>query len=167
MRNFIVLGLLVCSSVVFAQENSLTAEQFNGIRMNGVAFKALSDTHGDASKFNSLFNQSSAKVTEGEEGMGAGWRTFDYTNGFTVSFTDVNSSKETPSIYYIKGNSITVKNKTVSIGDSIEFLGNVVYNKKQDGTEPVMYITGNGDCCPMVIEFDNDTRKITKIEYFV
>lgn len=167
MKNLIYLLFICLSFKALGQSNQLTETQFYQIKFNGKSFQELSNTEGDVNNIWTLLGQPTS-TQQGSGGVGEDWVKYFFNHGLTISFTDINSPNYNPSIDYIKATTININGVDISLGDNISVLGpNIIFNQKIDGTHSIVYTIGNGDCCPIILEYNQDTNLITKIEYFV
>lgn len=169
MKSYLSLLLfLVFSSIGIAQPtiNELNTDDFKSIKIENVLFEKIKMTFGDIAEMEMLFGI--AKVNIANKEIGEETREFNYSNGLKISFGQFDLNYTKPNIYYLKTNNICIKNINLNVGDSIEKLGNhILFNKQTDGDLSIMFAHNNGDCCPIIIEFNQKTKLITSIEYFV
>ncbi|MDB4402646.1 hypothetical protein N9169_04190 [Algibacter sp.] len=166
--NLTIILFLFFLSVGIAQPtiNELNTDDFLSIKIENVLFEKIKMTYGDIVEMEKLFGKGKVNVTNKE--IGEETREFDYQNGLKISFGEFDLNYTKPSIHYLKTNNICIKNIDLNVGDSIEKLGkNILFNKQTDGDLSLMFTHNNGDCCPIIIEFDQKTKLITSIEYFV
>ncbi|WP_417291689.1 hypothetical protein [Corallibacter sp.] len=166
--NLTIILLLLFLSVGIAQPkiNELNTDDFMSIKIENVLFEKIKMTYGDIAEMETLFGKGKVNITNKE--IGEETREFNYKNGLKISFGEFDLNYTKPSIYYLKTNNICIKNIDLNVGDSIEKLGNsILFNKQTDGDLSIMFTHNNGDCCPIIIEFDQKTKLITSIEYVV
>ncbi|RSK41776.1 hypothetical protein [Mangrovimonas spongiae] len=147
--------------------NELTQEQFDNIRIDGILKLDIEQTNGDVEEMASLFGTPQSMVDKGVE-IGEHTRKFVYVNNSCIVFNGLSSNLTTPSISYFNVNSITINNQTASIGDNINVLGDdIIMNENVDGTQSIIFSLFDYDGFSIIIEFDQSSDLITKIEYFV
>jgi len=159
---------LFISIVLYCQprDNELSTEDYKQIKFERVLFEDIKMTYGDIKQMEKLFGKTQVEI-KGIE-IGEEHREFKYENGLQINFNEFGYKNSKIEPYYIKSNSIIVKNIELKIGDSIEVFGDdIIFNKCNDGTLSIDFIHLNGDCCPIIIRFDQQTKKVTSIEYFV
>ena len=166
--NLTIILFLLFLSVGIAQPaiNELNTGDFMSIKIENVLFEKVKKTYGDIADMEKLFGKGKVNIANKE--IGEETREFNYQNGLKISFGEFDLNYTKPSIYYLKTNNICIKNIDLNVGDSIEKLGNnILFNKQTDGDLSIRFTHNNGDCCPIIIEFDQKTKLITSIEYFV
>ena len=166
--NLTIILFLFFLSVGIAQPtiNELNIDDFTSIKIENVLFEKIKMTYGDIAEMEKLFGNGKVDINNKE--IGEETREFNYQNGLKISFGEFDLNYIKPSIHYLKTNNICIKNIDLNVGDSIEKLGkNILFNKQTDGNLSLMFTHNNGDCCPIIIEFDQKTKLITSIEYFV
>ena len=136
------------------------------IKIENVLFEKIKMTYGDIVEMEMLFGIAKINITNEE--IGEETREFNYPNGLKISFGEFDLNYTKPNIYYIKTNNICIKNINLNVGDSNEKLGkNILFNRQTDGDLSIMFTHNNGDCCSIIIEFNQKSKLITSIEYFV
>lgn len=146
--------------------NELNTDAFMNIKVENVLFKKIKMTYGDIAEMKKLFGK--GKVNSANKEIGEETREFNYQNGLKISFGEFESNDTKPSILHLKTNNISIKNININVGDSIEKLGNnILFNKQRNGDLSIIFTNNNADCCPIIIEFDQKTKLITSIDYFV
>lgn len=166
--NLTILFFLFILSNGIAQPtlNELSTEEFESIKIENVLFTRIKNTLGEIEEMEKLFGKGKVNIAHKE--IGEERREFIYENGLKISFSEFDLKYANPEIYYLKTNNIRIKNIELNVGDSIEKLGEeILFNKGTDGDLSVMFTHKNGDCCPIIIDFDQKTKLITSIEYFV
>ena len=166
--NLSTIFLLFFLSFGIAQPtiNELNTEDFKAIKIENILFEKIINTFGNIAEMEKLFGKGNVNITNKE--IGEETREFIYENGLKIYFGEFDLNYTKPSLYYLKTNNICIKNIDLNIGDSIEKLGkNILFNKRTDGDLSIMFTHNNGDCCPLIIDFDQKTKLITSIEYFV
>lgn len=170
MKKVILILILISFTICCKAQmltNELTTVQFNNIKINGILKTVVEATEGDITQMESLFGE--ARITEGEEGIGDGWRIFIFDEqNLTIGFTNLNSSESNAEIEGFEANNITINDVTIHLGDNIAALGpDIVFNYNTNGTKSIIFTHLFYDCCPIIIEYNQLTNTITKIEYVV
>lgn len=158
-HNLTIILFLVFSSIGFAQPtiNELNTDDFKAIKIENVLFEKIKKTFGDVAEMEKLFGKGKVNVANKE--IGEETRELNYKNRLKISFGEFELNYTKPSIHYLKTNNICIKNIDLNVGDSIEKLWkNVLFNKRSDGNLSIMFTHNNGDCCPIIIEFDQKTN---------
>lgn len=146
--------------------NELTTEQFNNIKINGILKTAIEDTGGNVTQMESLFGEP-LLIEEQEGGIEEGYRNFIYNN-LSFTFSNIYSSESDGFIESFETDNITINDVTIHVGDNIAVLGSdIVFNNRKDGTKSIIFTHLFYDCCPIIIEYNQLTNTITKIEYVV
>ncbi len=159
----LLLGLFLISSVS-GQINELPLLEFMAIEINGVSFENLENTKGNISDLETYFGKAKT-IEEREGGAEENWRRIEF-NEIILSFYNVDLEDYKPFIGYFKAKNISVNGKRIAIGESITGLGTeIIFNTKVDKSKSIIFQAG--DCCSIIIEFDQNTNLTTKIEYFV
>ena len=171
---YIAFSLMILSfNAVKAQDNEdnyLTSEEFGNIKINGIRFDDIEKTEGDKTKVKALLG----KDIIIEKGYGESYGNSitikpKKQKGFYIVFADYD---ETSNKYWIddfeilnSNSNITIKGKTVTIGDHIKKLGkvNIRYSSYSDAYLIIFQVKMASSS--LGIEFDPKTKKITKIEY--
>lgn len=173
MKNILTIVVLLFFGISCQAQpttNELTEEQFNNIRVNGILKTDVEATNGTIQEMESLFGVAHSVTDNGEE-IGEHTRKFVYLNNnlnedyFIFKNLSPNNSVK---IIEFKISSITINGITINIGDNINLLGNnILFNERTDGTMSIIYSLFDYDGFSIVIEFDQNTNIITKIEYYV
>mgnify|MGYP000461363317 CR=1 FL=1 len=159
MKNiFLILVLVLTTTIVKCQTkaNIITPIEFYNIKINNTTLNELNNTKGNKDLIEKLFNASINETT-------IDFDYCDYTyNGFEIGF-----SNEQISGFNITNNkwSMTIKGKTIKIGDSINNLGNVIFNTQINGNKSITYSACDGCNNWITIQFNQVTKEITKIYY--
>lgn len=167
----IILILTILASGLWSMSaqmtsNELTTTEYNSIKVHGVLKTDIEATQGDIQEMETLFG-SAQLIEEETDGIGDGYRNFIYSNNLSFTFTDVYSSEFDASIESFETNNICINDIQINVGDNISILGDIVFNQNTDGTQSIIYTHLFYDCCPIIIDFDQNTNIITKIEYIV
>ena len=168
MKFYKVIFLIFCSlffSVIKAQTNDLTVEEFLNIEVENVKLSDIKATQGDKSLVNSLFENNFTIETGEEPGY---WQTFT-SESIDLDFDDGLKVKGEVKRYQlvilsIKDSSICLKLKNIEvrIGDPISILGNTNFLTYSDGITRVTYKIG---AQVIVLEYDSKTNLIISIKY--
>ena len=101
--------------------NPLSKSEFNNIQFNGITLKAIEATEGKIQLIENLMGKP-LSIKENGGSIGEKTRKFIYGSKEVIVFNGL-SLNQKPSITYIKANSITLKNVSISLGDNIEVFG--------------------------------------------
>ena len=160
MKNIILILLLVFPSLVKGQitSNIISETEFNNIKINNVTLSNIKTTNGTLSQVTNLFSYSVLQNNQQPEED-----YYDYTyDGFTIGF----SENEISAFEITNANwSITIQDNTVTIGDHINLLGDVVFNTMRDGKKSIVYQYCDGCNNFISIRFNQVTNVITEIIY--
>ena len=157
------------------ERNYLTSEEFGNIKINGIRFDDIDETKGDIDKVKALFGYGGLPpyIRTNDGTFGEKSIRIEYLQkGFWLYFVDYAISSE-DNDYHLDGfeiknsdSNITIKGKTVTIGDSIEKLGkvNIRYSSYSDVYLIIFKVKIASSS--LHIYFNPKTKKITKIKYF-
>jgi len=167
MKNIILILFLTFSSIVSCQTaNILTPTEFDNIKINGVNLATIKNTFGNQNAIEALFGTANEKTIDPE-----GEFTYFKFNGFTIGFSAQVSGSAIDSLliggFDITNNNsnITIQGVTVTIGDNISALGNVVFNTMNDEGKSIVYQYCDGCNNFISIRFNQSTNIITEIIY--
>lgn len=165
---YIVFGLVVFSAKCQPQTNDLSADQFENIKVNGATIKSIWETNGNEAEVKKLFGLPLSVNKEGEFAEGVISRDF-YYNGLEFGFYNNFSANGNLGGFEItnSSHSITIRGVTVRIGDKYSKLGLVKLNTNRNGTKGILFVPDNDETIYLSIEFDQTTKVITKISYYV
>lgn len=153
-------------SLLQGQINELPSDQYMSIKINGVAFEEIENSKGNVSTLEKHFGRP-LKIEDREGGAEENWRKIEF-EGLTLTFYNVELEDFNPFVGYFNASSISVGDRTIKVGESIKGLGkDLIFNLNIDNTESIIIQAKGGDCCSIIIEFDQNTKLATKIEYFV
>lgn len=159
----LVVLLLLTSFIAKSQSvNIISESDINSIKINNAILLDLSKTKGKQAKVETLLGPvTSYKVDENE--------TYYYFTfkGLKIDFSLVGKSKPYIESFEINSNetTINIKNTTITIGESIDKLGNIVFNVGRNGAKSILY-SACEDCDVFInIEFDQTSKLISKISY--
>ncbi|QMU63910.1 MAG: hypothetical protein GKR88_06115 [Flavobacteriaceae bacterium] len=168
MKNTLFIIAIIFTNIAQCQSNIISETEYNNIKINNITLADIKATEGDETQIRDLIPAiiEEKDINTGERGPSNYW--FKY-NGFEIAFTDNAGKPNHPGIssFTITKNnwSITIQNKTVTIGDNINILGNVFFNDDRNGDKSIIYRYCNGCNNFIFIEFNQNTNKITKIGY--
>ena len=163
---YFLVSCFFCLSLLQGQINKLPKEQYQAIEINGVSFEKLENSKGNVLVLEKYFG-AALSIKDEEGGAEENWRKIVFET-ITLSFSNVDLNDYAPFIGYFNATSISINGNKVAIGDSIEGLGSdIVFNTNVDQTKSIIFQEGEGDCCAIIIEFDQNTKLTTKILYFV
>jgi len=170
MKNLYILAVaLFLNLTVTAQStvNEIASNDYNQIKVNGVLFSIVKNTHGEENALSTLFG-TAIDIQNHPDGLGDGWKKLNFNN-IVINFDDVNSNSSSPELTYLSTNTFEVLDIVINVGDNISTLlfgANFTNNLNVDGSTSVIITNMNGDCCPFIIKYNN-LNIITSIEYFV
>ena len=167
MRKLILITLFAFASVAGKCQmtsNIITPTEFNNIKINNVRLGDIVNANGVESEMQSLFGTPISKAIEKY------YYSRYYYNGFKISFSSVVSGNPNEPIlgsFHITNNnySITIKGRTITIGDHTSKLGFVKVNNRTDGKRGIIYQACVGCNNFISIVFDETTYLITEIYY--
>ncbi len=147
INNYVLVLLsLLLSTITIAQTNPLTEIEFNAIRIGKYGINQIDATRGSLAKINAMFGTYSRVSTSSEPSFN---KYFVYDGKFHFTFKDVLASSEQEADYDFntlvindKSLSITIKGKTVKVGDDIKGLGNVA-KTKADRRNAIVFTLGS------------------------
>jgi len=162
--------VIMSTSLVQCQINAniISENEFNNIKINNVTLSAIKATEGNENQVQNLFSSIILEkdINTGERGPSNYW--FKY-NGFEIALTDSAGTPNHPGIamFEITNNnwSFTIQERTITIGDNINLLGNIVFNSDKNGDKSIVYQYCYGCNNFIYIDFNQDTNLITEIGY--
>ncbi len=162
MRLKLFVFLFVVTSFVAKSQTSniLSGSDYQNIKINNVIITDLKKAKGKKASVEKLLGAATS-FTKDENEI---YHYFKF-NGLSVDF--VMRGKPYIESFEINNNqaSITIKGTTVTVGDNISKLGDVVFMVARNGDKSILF-TDCEDCDSFVnIEFDQGTNVITKISY--
>lgn len=165
MKNSILILFLVFTSVSQCQDaNIMTLVEYDNIEINGIKLGDIKNTHGLEIEMENLLG-----IPVNNEINADGYFSRYFYDGFRISFSSVLSGKVEHILgsFHITNNNynITIQGITVTIGDNISALGNVVFNIDNDGNQSILYMHCNGCNNFIAIDFNQLTGQITEIFY--
>ncbi|MBN1651839.1 MAG: hypothetical protein JW857_10960 [Bacteroidales bacterium] len=142
--------------------NVLTTSEFNNILIWETTLGSIINSRGDQTIMNSLFGNPIAVDIDNFGDF------IDYKYlGVNIYFSSMFNSAgemEIASFKIINTNaSITIKGINIKLGDNISKLGNIKFNLDKNGDYSILFQACEGCDSFIVIDFDQDTKLITKI----
>jgi len=160
----IITLILVTFSCKSQQINFLSTSDYENILIDGVNWMDIAETHGDIDKIQAIYGNSIKYEEKTEPSL----IRYFYTDSFYLLFQ---SDSDVATDYYLDGfriennlSNITIRGKIITIGDDISKLGLVKINTDKDGNKGIIFALEN-DNSSIFIEFDQNTNKITGIQY--
>ena len=159
-----LLVLLVILMSVFTQaqtSNIVSASEFEGIKINTATIAEVKKTKGKQAKIEALLGATTSYTVDKNS-----FYYYVKYNGLNIDFSTM-KGKPYMEAFEINSNAanVTIKGITITIGDNISKLGNVVFSVGRTGTKSILY-TECDDCDSFInIEFDQTSNTITKISY--
>lgn len=165
MKNITLILLLVFTSLAQCQTaNIITSTEFYNIKINSISLEDIINTHGVENEFQSLFGTPASKDINED-----GYYSYYVYDGFEINFSSLLSGKAEHILgsFAITNNNynITIQGNTVTIGDHINLLGDVVFNTMRDGKKSIVYQYCDGCNNFISIRFNQVTNVITEIIY--
>ncbi|QMU64465.1 MAG: hypothetical protein GKR88_09325 [Flavobacteriaceae bacterium] len=167
MKNVLFIIAITFTSIVQCQSNIISETEYNNIKINGIKLVDIKATEGNETALRDLVLAVIESKIVNTDPFHPSY-IYKY-NGFKIGFTDNAGTPNHPGIssFIITKNNwlITIQNKTVTIGDHISILGNVVFNDNADGSKSIVYQYCNGCNNFIYINFNQTTNRITEIGY--
>jgi hypothetical protein len=163
---FLILILLTFSCK--GQEiNYLTEAEYNAIFIDGVNWNKIHETKGDIVKIKALFGDRTTYKTFTEPSLGIEF----WNKGFYFRFedgSDQGNQYDLVNISILNNlSSLTIKGKTITIGEDIRKLGIVKINTDKNGIKGIMFNSIEPSNSAIFIEFNQFSNIIKHIEYIV
>lgn len=165
---FVLIAIMFTSCAKSQNNNLLSFDQYKSIEIGGVTLNSINETRGVHQDLNNLFNKS---FQYSETDIPDNYREVS-SSDFTIEF--INNSHQTDyeiSSIKILSNDVQVKivDKNISIGDSIDSLGNVeiknnTVSYKINSNSSQFLLTSISF---LLVVFDENTRLVTGIEFIV
>ncbi len=163
MKQKLFVFILVLSSIIAkSQSNILSDSEYQSIKISNATITDLKKTKGKKDSVEKLLGT----VTSFSQDENEIYHYFKF-NGLSIDFAMSGKSKPYIESFEIMSNqvSLTIKDKTITVGDDINKLGTVVFIVARNGAKSILF-TDCEDCDSFVnIEFDQNTKVITKISY--
>ena len=162
MKKILFILFLTSTLIQGQTSNMISQEAFDAIKINGITLKQLKQTKGTQALVEGLFGNPNNKHID----VDGDFNSFDY-EGLHLGFSSVISTSMILSRIDITNNqaSITINGKTVTIGDNISLLGNVIVNNRKSGGKSIVFQSVKNDTSFISIVFDKYTNTITEIVY--
>lgn len=165
LKYILVLFIIAFSNCSQGQiRNNLTTSEYNDIKINNINWKQINNTKGSLNQMKALFGSNLTTKSGTEPSL---YKAFwNDSKGFYFYFEENDPNDPNDYMLYTfrieKANTnITIKGKTVTIGDNINQLGNVQINAS--GSDIVFGTNTTDDI--LMIKFNPSTNLITSIEY--
>ncbi|TXD47828.1 hypothetical protein [Polaribacter sp. IC063] len=161
MKNILLILMLSLTSLASCQisSNIIPKTAFYNIKINNITLNDIQATTGIRQQVRDLIPAIIQNATEEPEEDN--YYSYKY-DGFNLAFEE----NEIIAFKIIKNNwNITIQGITITIGDNISALGNVVFNTDADGGKSIVYQYCDGCNNFIYIDFDQQTNKITKIGF--
>ena len=165
MKNLTIIILLVFTSLAQCQitANIISQTEYDNIEINGIKYIDLKNTLGEQNTVETLFGTANTIEKDDDPIYGGAILYIEfYYDGLDFGF----SEGELGGFHITNSNSnITIQGITVTIGDNISVLGNVVFNTMSDGGKSIVYQYCDGCNNFISIRFNQLTNIITEIIY--
>lgn len=165
MKNITLILLLAFTNVSQCQitANILTETEYNNIEINCIKYIDLKNTLGEQNAVETLFGTANTIEKDDDPIYGGAILYIEfYYDGLDFGF----SEGELGTFNITNNNSnITIRGITVTLGDNISLLGNVVFNTMSDGSKSIVYQYCDGCNNLISIRFNQLTNIITEIIY--
>ena len=166
MKNILLIAIFIFTSTIAKCQISANIIDFNDVKINNISLLDIQKTLGNPLKMEILFGKPLKKIIDPD----GDFYSYDFV-GFHIGFSAMvaGATHEKPLIggFDIINNksSISIKGKIVTIGDSINKLGTVIFSTTTKGSKSIVYQECDGCNNYISIQFDQNTLKITKIYY--
>ena len=165
MKNITLILLLAFTSVAQCQitANIITEAEYNNIEINGIKYIDLKNTLGEQNAIEALFGIANTMEKDDDPIYGGEILYIEfYYDGLDFGF----SEGELGAFNITNNNSnITIQGVTVTIGDNISALGNVIFNTMSNGNQSIVFQYCDGCNNFISIRFNQTTNIITEIIY--
>lgn len=169
MKIFLIIYAVFISGCITAQPNKniLSPQQFESISINGQSLKSIWQTNGDKLAVQNLFG-AAQEIKIWDTTPGAISLSFFYS-GLRISFSNNLVANGNLSGFEFTNSApiLRVKGVAIRMGDNISKLGSVKINNDTDGGKSIIFAPDNDETVFLYIDFDQSSKKITKIGYFV
>ncbi len=166
MKNILLIIMLTLTSLVRCQvtSNIITETEFNNIKINNITLNNIKATEGNQTQLKDLI-----PVIIQESNIDPNGEFYNYTyDGFEIGFSGNLGTIEHPILsgFEITNNNwnINIQGATLTIGDNISALGNVVFNTQTNGGRSIVYQYCDG-CNNFLSLYIDNNNKVTKIVY--
>ncbi|AZJ33001.1 hypothetical protein MHM83_02735 [Tenacibaculum sp. Mcav3-52] len=160
MKQLILVFFLLTAFIAKSQTNIISNSDFDNIKINNIALTDIKKTLGKQAKVESLLG---ATVSFEDNGF---YYYFKF-NGLKLDFSTSGRKPYIESLDVLSNEAtFTIKGITITVGDPISKLGEVALTTGRNGSKSILY--AECDSCDVFINinFDQTTKKITKINYF-
>jgi hypothetical protein len=145
--------------------NPISLSEYQNIAINGIKRTDIEAVQGNVSQMKNLFGNDLITITSSDPNLSIDFKSTN--KGVYFSFEDGSDTGNNYELTYYtifsEQSTLTVKGKTVKIGDNISLLGDVNINNN-NGT--ISFITLN-ESSYIEIKFDKTNKTITRITYEV
>ena len=149
----------------FSQINELSDDIYDAILINDISLIEIERTKGDSLQLSSLIGNV-VELKRKEYGIESDNELIYYFEGLQLYFSRLCQS-DNYCLVNFEARSITVSNIKLEIGKSISsFKHKLKFNIGLNGEKSIIFTRGQADCCPIVVEYDNDTEIVTRIFFF-
>ncbi len=145
----------------FQDMNFISWDEFTHISFDGITLGKIMQTKGDTTKVNALFGKSMQYRKSNDPNYY--WISFGNSD-ISFSFDELASGLSSLEVESPKV-AVKIESKIIHIGDSIDKLGNVKILTDTDGNKSIEFLSKDADDEWISIEFDQSTKKITKISF--
>ncbi len=166
MKNILfILTLILTSNLVRCQvtSNIISKTEFYNIKINNITLDDIQATEGNQIE---LINLIPATIQESNIDPNGEFCYYTY-DGFEIGFSgNLGTEHLILGGFEITKNNwnITIQGVTVTIGDNISVLGNVIFNTQTNGSRSIVYQYCDG-CNNFISIYINASNEITKIIY--
>ncbi len=162
--------LIISFSIVFINvakcqpsANIITPTEYENIEVNNVKLIDILNSQGDQNNVENLFGTPD-RIEKDDDPIYEGKI---FAIDFYYAGLDLSFYEKVLSSFSITNNkfNITIKGKTITIGDNINKLGNMIFNTNNDNSKSILFMECDGCNNFIFIEFNQSTKVITKIGY--
>ena len=149
------------TNTYYQNKNVISWDEFTHVSFNGITLGKIMQTKGDTTKVNALFGKSMQYRKSNDPNYY--WISFGNSD-ISFSFDELASGMSSLEVESPKV-AVKIESKIIHIGDSIDKLGNVKILTGTDGNKSIEFLSEDADDEWISIEFDQSTKKITKISF--
>jgi len=160
MKQLVLVFFLLTTLIAKSQTNIISNSDFDNIKINNIALTDIKKTFGKQTKVESLLGATTSYEDNG-------FYYYFKFNGLKLDFSISGRKPYIESLDVLSNETtFTIKGITVTVGDPISKLGDVALTTGRNGAKSVLF--AECDECDVFIniDFDQATKKITKINYF-
>ena len=167
MKNILFMLTLLVTNVMSCQisSNIISETDFYNIKINNIPLHDIVTTNGDRQQLRDLIP---AFIIESNIDPDGEFSYYSY-DGFKIGFSRNLGTIDNPILggFEITKNNwnLTIQGTTITIGDDISALGNVVFNTMRSGDKSIIYQYCHGCNNFIYIYFDQNTNLITEIGF--